>query len=503
MTGNLRKPPEGSATETGPETGPLETFMNNLADGVVVMDERGCVESLNPAAERIFGYRTEEAAGQSVHRLLPEPCRSEMGRCFLDGPRAGEKRPSAAGGEIAGLRKDGSVFPMDWAVSELFLGGRRLFVGVVRDVAERKTLENDLRKLSRAVEQSPSSVLITDAEGRIEYVNPHFVATSGYSLEEVAGKNPRILKSGVHPPQFYSKLWETITAGNEWRGELCNRRKDGGLVWELQSITPLLDAKGRITHFVSVKIDDTERKRAAEQLESRAAELERSNEALRDFAAIASHDLQEPLRKIVAFGDRLKKYSHALDECGRDCLERMQNSTLRMQKFIDDLLKYSRVASNPRQFEAVDLAETVSEALLDVETLLGQTGGAVSVGRLPQKLEGDKMLLRQLFQNLIGNALKFRGPDEPPRVEINGRYTSGGFWEISVADNGIGFDMKYLDRIFKPFQRLHGRTEYDGTGMGLTICQKVVSAHGGKLSAVSAPGKGAKFIVLLPESRKG
>ncbi|MBI4388631.1 MAG: PAS domain S-box protein [Nitrospinae bacterium] len=490
----------GEAPAASGAAGPLEIFINNLADGVVVMDERGIVESVNPAAERLFGHAQSELAGENFRLLLPEPHRSEWDAILGDGLPAREEKIAVAGREIAGLRKGGIVFFMDLAINEMFFGGRRRFVGVVRGITERKTLESDLRKLARAVEQSPSSVVITDVWGRIEYVNPSFEAASGYSFEEVIGKNPRILKSGVHPPRFYARLWETVLAGNEWRGEFCNRKKDGELIWEIESISPLRDAEGKITHFVAVKIDDTGRKRAEERLKRYAVELERSNEALRDFAFIASHDLQEPLRKIVVFGDRLKEYGEALDEHGRDYLERMQNAAQRMQKFIDDLLKYSRVSANPKPFEILDLNELAADILIDLETRIKQTQGQVAVETLPA-IEGDRMQLRQLFLNLICNALKFHKKDAPPRVEIASRSIADGFWEISITDNGIGFDMKYLDRIFKPFQRLHGRTEYEGSGMGLAICQKVVSAHGGKLSALSEPDKGAKFTVLLPEKQ--
>ncbi|MBI4384496.1 MAG: PAS domain S-box protein [Nitrospinae bacterium] len=478
----------------------LASIMNNVAEGIVTIDERGIVESVNPAMERIFGYQAEELLGKSVNLLMPEPYKSEHDGYIRNYLKTGQAKVLGLGRELVGLRKDGTVFPIDLAVSEMWIGEKKFFVAAIRDITERKKNEGELRKLSRAVEQSPSGVLITDIEGNIEYVNPNFVETSGYSYEEIIGKNPRILKSGVHPPQFYSKLWETITAGNEWRGEFCNRKKDGKLFWELQSISPLRDAEGRITHFLAVKIDDTERKRAEEQLKQYAAELERSNEALRDFAAIASHDLQEPLRKIVSFGDRLKEYGQVLDERAKDYLERMQVSTQRMQKFIYDLLEYSKVATKPKQFEPLDLKELITDVLIDLETRTKQTQGQVIVAALPV-IEGDKMQLRQLFLNLIGNALKFHRKDAPPHVEIRSRFTIKGFWEIAVTDNGIGFDMKYLDRIFKPFQRLHGRTEYEGSGMGLAICQKIVTGHNGRFTARSALGKGSQFIIQLPEKQ--
>lgn len=477
----------------------VTTIMNNVVDGIITIDERGLIVSFNFAAERIFGYATREIIGKNVSLLIPEPDKSKHDGYIETYLKTGQAKIIGFGREVTGQRRDGSEFPMDLAVSEMSIGERRLFVGVARDITLRKSMEGDLRKLSRAVEQSPSSVMITDAQGNIEYVNPNFLQTTGYAYPEVVGKKPSILKSGIHPPQFYTHLWETILSGKEWRGEFCNRKKSGDLFWELQSISPLRDSEGNITHFLSVKIDDTERKRAETQLKLYAAELERSNDSLKDFAAIASHDLQEPLRKIVSFGDRLMKdYGLIIDERGRDYLDRMQIASQRMRNFIYDLLEYSKVASKPRAFAPVDLGNVVTEVLGDLEARIKQTGGQVNVANLPV-IDADELLIRQLFQNLISNALKFHKPNVPPIVDLSCRYTSRGFWEISVEDNGIGFDMKYHDRIFKPFQRLHGRTQYEGSGMGLAICQKIVTVHGGIFSARSEPQMGTKFIVLLPE----
>lgn len=255
----------------------ITTVMNNVVDGIITIDDHGIIESFNPAAERIFGYKADEVKGKNVSLLMPEPDKSKHDEYLKNYLKTGEAKIIGFGREVVAQRKDGSTFHMDLAVGEMTLGGRRLFVGVMRDITQRISMERDLRKLSRAVEQSPSSVMITDAMGNIEYVNPNFVETSGYSYEEALGKKPSILKSGVHPPKFYQILWETILSGKEWRKEFCNRKKNGELYWELQSISPLRDADGNITHFLALKIDDTERKRAEEKLKVYTSKLERSN----------------------------------------------------------------------------------------------------------------------------------------------------------------------------------------------------------------------------------
>jgi signal transduction histidine kinase/CheY-like chemotaxis protein len=249
-----------------------------------------------------------------------------------------------------------------------------------------------------------------------------------------------------------------------------------------------------------------ERKEAEQRVEAFAAELQRSNRELEQFASVASHDLQEPLRKIQAFGDRLQaKCGETLNEQGREYLERMRSAAARMSTLINDLLAFSRVTTKAQPFAAVDLAAEARQVASDLEGRIQQVGGTVEIGPLPT-LHADPMQMRQLLQNLIGNGLKFHRPHEPPRVRVEGRLLDGRegeerggpLCEIAVRDNGIGFEEKYLDRIFQLFQRLHSRSEYEGTGIGLAICRKIVERHGGTITARSAPGQGATFLVTLP-----
>jgi signal transduction histidine kinase len=227
-------------------------------------------------------------------------------------------------------------------------------------------------------------------------------------------------------------------------------------------------------------------------------QLERSNRDLQDFAMVASHDLQEPLRKIQMFGDRLR------DECaavlppqGHDYLRRMQSAADRGQMLIQGLLAYSRVTTKAQPPVPVALNDVARDVVSDLEARLAETGGRVEIGELPT-LEADPLQMRQLLQNLIGNALKFHKPGVPPLIRLQAQEQGELGWKITVADNGIGFDEKYLDRIFKIFQRLHERTAYEGAGMGLAICRRIIERHGGEITARSAPGEGATFIITIP-----
>ena len=234
------------------------------------------------------------------------------------------------------------------------------------------------------------------------------------------------------------------------------------------------------------------------RLAEQRVELQRSNAALDEFASVASHDLQEPLRKILAFGDRL---AHALGPAlqgdARQDLDRMLSAAFRMRTLISDLLSYSQVSTRVQRFVPIDLAKVARDVVADLETTIGDAGGRVEVGALPV-IEADELQMRQLLQNLLGNALKYRRPDTPPVVTLSG--ASHGYRKciITVTDNGIGFHEEYAEKIFKMFTRLHGRAEYDGSGIGLAICRKIVERHGGTIAATSTAGQGATFAVTLP-----
>lgn len=234
------------------------------------------------------------------------------------------------------------------------------------------------------------------------------------------------------------------------------------------------------------------------QVAARTAELQKVNSDLQEFAFIASHDLMEPLRKIRSFGEMItKRYADRIEAPGRDYLNRMLNAAVRMQALLNSLLQYSRVTTKSEPLEKVDLTLAAREAADVFDVRLEREGGKIEIANLPV-VEADVGQMAQLFQNLIANALKFHG-DAEPQVRI---YSAcNGNCRIFVKDNGIGFDMQYLDRIFQPFQRLHGRSEYEGTGMGLSICRKIVERHGGTITAESEPGKGATFIITLPAKR--
>jgi light-regulated signal transduction histidine kinase (bacteriophytochrome) len=274
------------------------------------------------------------------------------------------------------------------------------------------------------------------------------------------------------------------------------------------------DTDGAASQVLGVATDISEARLVAEEratamrdLHALAQRLEQNNRELQEFAYVASHDLQEPLRKIVAFGDRLRSnYGAQLEDQGLDYLNRMQRASRRMQSLVQDLLALSRITTRGQAFHRVDLTQVVAEVLSDLEVTIEETQAEVEVVNL-MTIDADPTQIRQLFQNLLSNALKFRVAERRPRIQVQGQTTSMVFpgssqiveaCQITISDNGIGFDPKYAQRIFDVFQRLHARNEYDGTGIGLAICRRIVERHSGVISADSAPGEGARFTVVMP-----
>jgi two-component system, chemotaxis family, sensor kinase Cph1 len=366
-------------------------------------------------------------------------------------------------------------------------------------LVERQMMEDMYTSL---VEGSLTGIYIVH-EGKIVFGNNRFTEIYGYSKEEVIGMDSLDF---VHPEdrEIVQDIQRKRMSGGEVPAEYEARglRKNGDMIW-VQRRNRVIDYHGKAAILGNV-LDVTPLKKAEAALKLRAVQLEQKNRDLKDFAAVASHDLQEPLRKIRALGELLRSRCWAsMDDDGRDYLKRMQGAAKRMTHLIHSLLTYSRVTTKTQSLKPVDLNEVVRTAMSNLEIRLKETQGSISVGELPI-VEADEDQMIQLFQNLIGNALKFRSEGKPPSVKIDLEPPSSqedrgaAFYEITVKDNGIGIDEDKTERIFEPFERLHGRSEYEGAGMGLAICRKIVERHGGAIKAMSSPGNGTTFALRLP-----
>lgn len=356
--------------------------------------------------------------------------------------------------------------------------------------------ESTRRILLQAIEDSPIGILVTDADGRIEYVNAGLCATTGYGRDELIGRNPRVLKGGDKCRAEYQLLWTTIKAGTPWRGEFHNRRKDGSLYWEKAMIAPVRDPEGTITHFVAVKEDVTEKKAREDELRRMVSYLSEANAELERFAFIASHDLREPLRNIAAFAQMLeKRYGGQLDADADTYIGLMVGGAKRMDALINDLLVYSQLSGDASRAGSVDLAPICATALEHLGKTIRASGTEVSVGPLPVVI-GEADQLTQVFENLIDNAVKFRRPDVAPKIRIWAVPERDDKWTVSVADNGIGIETSEQD-IFEIFRRLHTSDQYPGTGVGLAICKRIIRRLGGRIWYEPASGGGSIFRFTL------
>ncbi len=375
------------------------------------------------------------------------------------------------------------------------------------DMRELKQSEVSLRKLSQVVEHSPASVFITDATGNIEYVNPSFSEITGYTRNEAVGRNPGFLALDSTVPEPCRELSHVIASGREWHGVLLSRKKNGEHYWGETHIMPLKDDQGRITHLIAMQEDITERKRAEEQLHLFNAELEQrvaertrqlttANKELEAFSYSVAHDLRSPLRGINGFAQLIEEGCHGCKKAAvMDHLGRIRRASARMGDLIDDLLNLVQVARTPLHRATADLSDMARYILAE----LAASEPARHVRYEVQDglvVTGDPSLLNDVLANLLGNAWKFTARREDASIVFGSRMVNGET-AFFVADNGAGVDMKYADRLFGVFQRLHGAKDYEGTGIGLATVQRIIHLHGGRIWAEGNIGKGATFYFVI------
>ncbi|MET0069787.1 MAG: PAS domain S-box protein [Candidatus Thiodiazotropha sp.] len=366
------------------------------------------------------------------------------------------------------------------------------------DVTDRRKAEDKVRKLSHAVEQSPSIVMLTNSQGLIEYVNPKFTEVTGYRPDEVIGKRPNVLKSGETPSEEYAKLWTTVRQGEEWRGEFHNRRKNGELYWESASISALKNPQGVITHYVAVKEDITERKRLQQEIDMHNQELART-QALTSMGRMASmiaHDLRNPLSSVKMCMQMLSKQAESeLAELSVIALDQIRY----MENILTDMLTYARPEAV--KVEWVNIEKLLDTTLLSLQRRIDESKVALEVDHRPglPALPADANKLRQLFSNLIVNAIQAtenRSADDR-KIEIQSNQVlteSGSTIEVSICDNGDGLPEEELERLFEPFYT----TRTKGTGLGLAIVQQIVDQHHGRVQLELRDNGGVCAKVSLP-----
>jgi PAS domain S-box-containing protein len=517
------------------KAGALQKAIFNSANfSSIATDAKGVIQIFNVGAERMLGY----AAADVMNKITPADISDPQEVIARAKALSVELETSIAPGfealvfkasrgiediyELTYIRKDGSRFPAVVSVTALrdAQDGIIGYLLIGTDNTARKQIEAEQLQLGQRLrdhqfytrslfEANIDALMTTDPSGIITDINKPMEALTGCTRDELIGAPFK--NYFTDPDRAEAGIKLVLVKKKVTNYELTARDRDAKETVVSYNATTFYDRDRRLQGVFAAARDITDRKRVDEKLKLYSDKLERSNRELQDFAQVASHDLQEPLRKILSFGDRLKtKVSALLDEDSQDYLQRMCNAAARMQSLINDLMAFSRVEIKGQGFVPTDLGVIAREVSADLETRIEQAGGRVEIEKLPT-IDADPMQMRQLLQNLIGNSLKYYRAGVPPIVRISCQkaaarrsdsldesVASRQFCEILVTDNGIGFDEKYLDRIFTVFQRLHKKGEYEGTGVGLAICRKIVDRHGGTITARSNPGQGATFVVTLP-----
>jgi PAS domain S-box-containing protein len=474
-------------------------------DAMVVVNQRGEIVLLNLQAEKHFGYSRDELIKQPVTNIIPQGFAE---RLIADGTRTAAEalaQQIGTGIELSGRRKDGSDFPIEIMLSPLENAEGILVTAAIRDISVRKQAEMHLAQMEGRyrglLEAAPEAMVLVKKGGEIVLVNLQAERQFGYRRDELVGQPvKKIIPDGLGERLVADALgFAEHEATHQVRAgiELSGRRKDGSEVPIEILLSPLESAEGTL---VTMAIRDiTARKKTEQRLLRMVEDLHRSNEELGQFAYIASHDLQEPLRMVASYTQLLaKRYKGKLDADADEFISFAVDGANRMQLLIQDLLVYSRAGTKGKDLASTSSDEALGQAIVNLRGAIEESGALVTHDPLPNVLADEGQLI-QLFQNLVGNAIKYQ-PSGIPRVHISSRKDADQKWSFSVQDNGLGIESKYFERIFGMFQRLHKREEFAGTGIGLAICKKIVERHGGRISVESQLGQGSTFRFALAGS---
>ena len=484
----------------------LRAVFDNTPICLSLKDIEGRYLLLNKPYEAWLGHSAEEIIGKKASEFLSYSADVEI---MTDAERRVLETGEAFEREISVPRPDGRMyerilikFPVRSADGSIAAIGTAAI-----DITERKRAEEALRKLSRAVEQSPATIVITDTDGAIEYVNPRFESTTGYSPEEAIGQNPRILQSGEMPREKYEDLWATITSGREWRGEFHNKRKDGTLYWEQASISPIKAADGTITHFLAVKEEITERKKIEHDLLMAKEEAEYANNTKDRFLANMSHELRTPLNAIIGFAEMMQ--AEAFGPLGNDKYREYTNDIVGSGRHflgvLTDIFDITKIESG--SLELVESEIDIDRTLVPCMRMSQKRADSASVTlsldvpeHLP-RLEADPRRVQQVVLNLLSNAIKFT--PEGGAVVVRAATDDGGGVRIQVTDTGVGLAVEDISRVLKPFEQVGEimTRAHEGSGLGLAIVRSLMERHGGTVEVDSEVGKGTTVTIGFPPER--
>ena len=508
---------QASTTRLGDMLSQTQLMLDASMDAVICMDQNGMVVTWNLCAEQIFGYREDQALGREVADLIVPPEYREKHRAgmarFI---KTGEPTIIGRRIEVPGLHADGSRFPIELTIGLISKAGSPLFSAHVRDISERKSAETRLRILSQAVEQSPESIVITDMQGRIEYVNAAFAMNTGYSQSEAVGMNPRVLQSGNTPPETYASMWETLTRGEPWKGEFYNRRKDGSEYAEFAIVTPIRQSDGAVSHYVAVKEDITEKKRESieldqhrhhleelvtqrtSQLEEAKQRAEVANLAKSAFLANMSHEIRTPMNAIIGLTHLMRRARPAPEQA--DKLDKVATAAEHLLSIINDILDLSKIDAGKLQLEQSNFSlATIFDHTCSMVAEAARTKGLelkVECAGVPPWLRGDPTRLRQALLNFAANAVKFTDYGAVTlRALLLQQHDDSVLVRFEVEDTGIGIPADKIPALFAAFAQADTSTtrKYGGTGLGLVITRRLAALMEGDVGLESQLGKGSCF----------
>lgn len=484
----------------------FRSVLQSANDAIVSAKIDGTVVGWNMGAQKMFGYSEKEMLGKNILLIMPDVMQLNQ---LNWKESAGVNELSAFQKntvELEGVNKKGLVFPIEMSLADWESSGENFFTAIIRDITERKKAEQQLRLLSRSVEQSPVSIIITDRSGKIEYVNSTFTRITGYSFEEAIGNNPGMLKSGNQDLSVYKKLWINITAGNEWKGEFLNKTKSGKLIWQDVNISPVTDDDGVVTHFIAIEEDITEKKKIIEELMYAKEKAEESDCLKSAFLANMSHEIRTPMNGILGFTELLSDPNFSGEE-KQNFINIIQKSGQRMLNTVNDLIDISKIETGQM---AVVLSETnVKEQLLNMYCFFEPEAAEKKLKFvLNNELEDEYALiltdaakLDSILTNLIKNAIKYT---DTGKIEIGCRRKNIEI-EFYVKDTGIGIPKYRQNAVFNRFEQadVGDKRAYQGSGLGLAIAKAYVEMLDGRMELESEPGYGSTFSFHIPIKKPG
>jgi|GEM_PF-1372393 len=495
-----------------------EALSSSALDGIVTTSITGRITSWNRGAEIIFGYHESEILRQPLTLLLPTRFRRENLKMMARLRTTGADARAEHRVELLGRHKNGREFPLELALTPWSSPEGRFVTGIIRDISNQKRAQEQLRLQSTALEAASNTVIITNTKGVIEWVNPAFTETIGYTKDEAIGQNPRILSSGQQSPEYYAEMWGKLSSGKSWSGEFINRHKDGHLITEDVNITPVRNEEDVITHYVAIKQDTSKLKENIQNLEAAHRQLADKNRALdvalievraaseakAAFLATMSHEIRTPMNGFIGMASLLQNSSPlTLEQV--DYIDTICSSGETLLTLINDILDFSKIESNHMDLESVpfnlrrNLEETLDTVAQPARDKFLDLALEIDPS-VPAAIVGDSVRIRQVITNLVGNAIKFTAEGEVV-VQVRADPQNGNRQRIyfSVSDSGIGIAGEKLDRLFKSFSQVDSSTTrvYGGTGLGLAISQRLVGLMGGEIKVSTEIGKGSRFYFDL------